>query len=301
MVENNQHDILKPVSLRQMLEQPDLLFLMEAHNALSARIAQDAGFKALWASGFSIATSLGRRDANELSFSQVLDVCESIVDATHVPILVDGDTGWGNFNNVRQAVRKLCERGVAGICLEDKLFPKLNSFAGKAQPLASIEEFCGKIKAANDSKKNSDFVVVARVEALVSGAPMEDALNRACLYQEAGADAILIHSKLTNASEIISFTSQFNNRCPILIVPTTYHKTETEIFKKIGISGIIWANHNMRASLRAMTEACNTIFANQSVTELEHELPTISDIFKMFDYNELEDSERYYLGLDSIK
>lgn len=286
----------RSASLRQILEQRELSFIMEAHSPLSAKIAEEAGFKALWASGFSISTSLGRRDANELSFSQVLDVLEGISDSTSVPVLVDGDTGWGNFNNVRQAVGKLCDRGLAGICLEDKLFPKLNSFAGNAQPLAEIQEFCGKIKAANDSKKDSDFVVVARVEALVSGAPLEEALMRAEAYVSAGADAILIHSKRSDASEIIAFTARFGTSTPILIVPTTYHRTETDVFRTIGISAVIWANHSMRASLQAMRNACETILTKESVTSLEAELPSVGDIFKMLDYAELEEAERRYLG-----
>ena len=112
----------------------------------------------------------------------MLDVLEYMADATTLPILVDGDTGHGNFNNVRRFVSKLGERGIAGVCIEDKLFPKTNSFIGEAQPLADIEEFCGRIKAGKDSQVDDDFVLVARVEALISGWPMEEALRRAEAY-----------------------------------------------------------------------------------------------------------------------
>ena len=119
-------------ALRQLLLSPDLSFLMEAHNGLSAKIVEEAGFQGIWASGLSISASLGVRDNNEASWTQVLEVLEFMADATSIPILVDGDTGFGNFNNVRRLVRKLCERGVAGVCIEDKLFPKTNSFIGDA-------------------------------------------------------------------------------------------------------------------------------------------------------------------------
>ena len=132
-------------ALRHELLSPTLSFLMEAHNGLSAKIVEEAGFAGIWASGLSISAALGVRDNNEASWTQVLEILEFMADATSLPILVDGDTGYGNFNNVRRLVRKLCQRGIAGVCIEDKLFPKTNSFIGEAQPLADIDEFCGRI------------------------------------------------------------------------------------------------------------------------------------------------------------
>ncbi|MEK6297312.1 MAG: isocitrate lyase/phosphoenolpyruvate mutase family protein, partial [Paraburkholderia tropica] len=134
---------------------------------------------------------------NEASWTQVVDNLEFMADASDLPILLDGDTGYGNFNNVRRLVRKLEQRGIAGVCIEDKVFPKTNSFiGGEAQPLADIDEFCGKIKAGKDSQTDENFSIVARVEALIAGWGMDEALKRAEAYRLAGADAILIHSKL---------------------------------------------------------------------------------------------------------
>jgi phosphoenolpyruvate phosphomutase len=114
-----------------MLEEPDLDFLMEAHNGLSARIGEEAGFNGLWASGLCLAAQFGVRDSNEASWTQVLEMLEFMADATTVPILLDGDTGYGNFNNVRRLVRKLEQRDIAAVCIEDKLFPKTNSFISR--------------------------------------------------------------------------------------------------------------------------------------------------------------------------
>src|SRR5918911_2448031 len=155
----------KTAQFRQLLHSNQLEFLIEAHNGMSAKIVEEAGFRGIWASGLSISAALGVRDNNEASWTQVLEVIEFMADATRLPILVDGDTGYGNFNNVRRLVRKLCQRQIAGVCIEDKLFPKTNSFIGEAQPLADIEEFCGKIKAGKDSQTDPDFTNVARVEA----------------------------------------------------------------------------------------------------------------------------------------
>ena len=134
---------------------------MEAHNGISAKIVEQAGFKGIWASGLSISAALGVRDNNEASWTQILEVLEFMSDATNVPILVDGDTGHGNFNNMRRFVKKLCQRNIAGVCIEDKIFPKTNSFIEQNQPLATIEEFCGKIKAGKDSQIDESFSIIA--------------------------------------------------------------------------------------------------------------------------------------------
>src|SRR5436305_9797684 len=120
--------VKKTTKLRRMLEGRSLSFLMEAHNGLSAKVAEEAGFEGIWGSGLSISASLGVRDNNEASWTQVLEVVEFMADATRIPILLDGDTGYGNFNSARRLVQKLEQRGIAGVCMEDKLFPKTNSF-----------------------------------------------------------------------------------------------------------------------------------------------------------------------------
>src|SRR6204780_5743777 len=134
----------RSAKLRQMLLSPELEFILEAHNGLSARIVREAGFRGIWASGLSISAQFGVRDNNEASWTQVVDMLEFMADASDLPILLDGDTGYGNFNNLRRLVRKLEQRGIAGVCIEDKQFPKTNSYLnGERQPLADIEEFVG--------------------------------------------------------------------------------------------------------------------------------------------------------------
>ncbi len=168
--------LTKSARLKELVQRPELTFAMEAHNGLSAKIAEEAGFEAIWASGLAISSALGVRDSNEASWTQVLEVLEFMSDATTVPILVDGDTGYGNFNNMRRLVRKLEQRQIGGVCIEDKIFPKTNSFInGHAQPLAEIDEFCGRIKAGKDVQQLEDFVIVARVEAFIAGWGLEEA------------------------------------------------------------------------------------------------------------------------------
>jgi phosphoenolpyruvate phosphomutase len=280
---------------KEMLQRPGLEFLMEAHDGLSARIAQEAGFSGVWASGLSISASMGVRDSNEASWTQVLEVLEFMSDATSIPVLVDADTGYGNFNNVRRLVRKLEQRGIAAMCIEDKLFPKTNSFIGEHQPLADAAEFAGKIRAAKDSQSNPDFCVVARVEALIAGWGIDEALRRAEAYHAAGADAILIHSKRSTAEEVLEFAARWENRCPIVIVPTTYARTPTSAFEDAGISMVIWGNHLLRASVRAMQEAAAVAYGARSVQGLDERLVPVAEVFRLQDASELAAAELRYL------
>jgi phosphoenolpyruvate phosphomutase len=285
----------KTRQLREMLLSDELAFIMEAHDGISSKIVEEAGFKGIWASGLSMSAALGVRDSNEASWTQVLDVLEFMSDATTIPILVDGDTGYGNFNNMRRAVQKLCQRNIAGICIEDKLFPKTNSFIGDGQPLADIDEFCGKIKAGKDSQLDDDFSVIARVEALISGWGMAEALKRAGAYHEAGADGILIHSKMRDAEEILEFLREWDRRCPVVIVPTTYYQTPTEAFQKAGASLVIWANHNIRAGISAMREVSRRIHRDQSLMGVEDKIASVADIFELAENAELAEAEKIYL------
>jgi phosphoenolpyruvate phosphomutase len=288
----------KTTQLKRLIRSEEISFLMEAHSGLSARIAEEAGFAGIWASGLSISASLGVRDNNEASWTQVLEVAEFMNDATSVPILLDGDTGYGNFNSMRRLVRKLEQRGVAGVCVEDKLFPKTNSFVrGKSQPLAEVEEFCGKIRAGKDAQLDDDFVIVARVEALIAGRGLGEAMRRAEAYHDAGADAILIHSARADAGEILAFKQEWGDRAPVVIVPTKYYNTPTRVFREAGFSVVIWANHLLRSSLTAMQETARELFARQSLVEIEGRVASLKEVFRLQDEAELERAERLYLPM----
>jgi phosphoenolpyruvate phosphomutase len=286
----------KTSQLKHLINSHNLMFLMEAHNGLSAKIVEEAGFKGIWASGLSISASLGVRDNNEASWTQVLDILEFMSDATSIPILLDGDTGYGNFNNARRLVKKLEQRNIAGVCIEDKLFPKTNSFIkDKSQSLADIDEFCGKIKAMKDTQLDEDFIVVARVEAFIANYNLSEVLRRAEAYRQAGADAVLIHSKKSDLTEIKSFMGEWNNRHPVIIVPTTYYSTPTKQFHELGIRAVIWANHNLRASVDAMQKVSRQIYQDTSLIEVEEKVATIEEIFRLQGAEELQVAEKIYL------
>lgn len=281
---------------RKLLLSDQLEFICEAHNGLSAKIVQEAGFKGIWASGLSISAQFGVRDNNEASWTQVLEDLEFMSDATTIPILLDGDTGYGNFNNMQRLVRKLEQRHIAAVCIEDKLFPKTNSFIkGDAQPMADMHEFCGKIKAGKDAQTDPDFCIIARVEAFICGWGLAEALRRAEAYRQAGADGILIHSALSVPDEILAFKQEWGNRSPVVIVPTKYYATPTEVFRQHGFSIVIWANHILRAAVAAMQRTAKTLKEQEHLLSIEDKVAPVSEIFRLQNAAELQDAEDRYL------
>ncbi len=287
--------VQKTTQLRNMLKSGQTEFILEAHNGLSARIVEEAGFNGIWGSGLALSAQHAVRDNNELSWTQVVEQLEFMTDVTSIPILLDGDTGYGDFNNMRRLVRKLGQIGVAGVCIEDKLFPKTNSFIqGEAQPLEDIQTFCGKIRAGKDSQTDDDFSIVARVEAFIAGWGLDEALKRAEAYHEAGADAILIHSKHSQPDEVLEFAAEWANRSPLVLVPTKYYATPTEVFEQAGISLVIWANHMIRTCISAMQATAANIHDTRSLVESEGRIATVSEIFRLQGADELLEAEKRY-------
>jgi phosphoenolpyruvate phosphomutase len=270
--------------------------LMEAHNGLTAKLVEEAGFEAIWGSGLSISAGLGVRDSNEASWTQVLDVLEFMNDATSLPILLDGDTGYGNFNNARRLVHKLEQRGVAGVCMEDKLFPKTNSFIdGEKQALADVDEFCGKLRAAKDAQRDPDFVVVARTEAFIAGWGLQEALLRASAYAQNGADVILVHSKRRDSKEILEFMESWKFDVPVVIVPTKYPSEPISSFRAAGVHNFIFANHTLRTIITAVQQNLKILHETSDLMSLEERIAPVSEIFRLQNVAELKRSEERYL------
>ncbi len=286
----------KSTQFKKLLLSPQLEFICEAHNGLSAKIVEEAGFHGIWASGLSISAQFGVRDNNEASWTQVLDNLEFMSDAARIPILLDGDTGYGNFNNMQRLIRKLEQRHIAAVCIEDKLFPKTNSFLkGDTQPMADMEEFCGKIKAGKDAQSDPDFCIIARVEAFICGWGLAEALRRAEAYRQAGADGILIHSALAVPDEILAFKREWSNRSPVVIVPTKYYSTPTDVFRQHGFSMVIWANHMLRAAVATMQTTARVLKEQENLLFIEDNIVPVSEVFRLQGADELMEAEQRYL------
>jgi phosphoenolpyruvate phosphomutase len=288
--------VTKAKKLRELLFSKDSTILMEAHNGLTAKLVEEAGFAAIWGSGLSISAGLGVRDSNEASWTQVLEVLEFMNDAISLPILLDGDTGYGNFNNARRLVHKLEQRGVAGVCMEDKLFPKTNSFIdGEKQLLADVDEFCGKLRAAKDAQRDPDFVVVARTEAFIAGWGLQEAMLRATAYAQNGADVILVHSKRRDSDEIMEFMDHWKLDVPVVIVPTKYPSEPIASFRGKGIHNFIFANHTLRTVITAVQKNLHTLRETSDLMSLEDKIVPVSEIFRLQNVAELKASEQRYL------
>lgn len=286
----------KTTLFRRLLASDELEFLLEAHNGISAKIGEEAGFKGLWAGGLCMSAQYGVRDSNEASWTQVLEMLEFMADATSVPILLDGDTGYGNFNNVRRLVAKLEQRGIAAVCIEDKLYPKTNSFIdGDKQQLADVDEFCSRIKAGKDAQTDDEFAIITRVEAFIAGWGLGEAMRRAEAYHEAGSDGILIHSALSTPNEVLAFKHEWADRSPVVIVPTKYYATPTEVLREAGFSIAIWANHLLRAAMPAMAATARTLAREQSLLSIEDRIAPVKEIFRLQGASELQDAEERYL------
>lgn len=287
--------------LRAMLQSSELEFLMEAHSGMSAKIAAEAGFKGLWLSGLSLSAVNGVRDNCELTITQVADLAHFVTEAApELPVLVDADNLYDNFNSARIAANLYEQVGVAGVVAEDKSGMKTNSLldSGSKQPLADVDEFCGKLKAAR-SVVSPDFVIIARLESFITGYGCDHAFDRACKYAEAGVDAILVHSKKSTSEDIDAFMNRWNNseysNVPIVIVPTKYYSVPVDHFREIGISLVIWANHQMRASVTAMKKLCAQVYNDQSLINVESDIIPVSEVFRLQNDKELKEAEKQFL------
>lgn len=291
---------MKAKELRELLNSKKLIRVMGAHNGLSAKLAEQAGFDAIWASGLEISAAHSVPDANILTMTENLQAAISMNEATSIPIICDCDSGYGNVNNVIRMVKEYERNGMAGICIEDKQFPKLNSFIDGPQKLTPIDEFAGKIRAAKDTQSDPDFVVIARVEALIAGQGLQEALNRAYAYEEAGADAILIHSKQKQPDEIVSFVELYKGTAPIVIVPTTYPTLDVEQIRDFGIQMVIYANHGLRSSIKAMKETFDRILREGNTAGVELDISTMQEVFELQGMFEMRQREDRYSSTGSV-
>jgi phosphoenolpyruvate phosphomutase len=268
--------------LRLALKRSAPALLLEAHNAVSARIAAEAGADGLWASSLTVSCSFGYPDDESLPMEQAVDMIAAIVGSSSVPVLVDGDTGGCGTRDVTTIVRALCRIGAAGVAFEDKSAPKLNSLVpGGGHRLATIDEFAARIHAARSAQTNAGFVVVARTEALIAGLGLAEAVARAEAYAEAGADAVLIHSKAPTFDEVARFLRAWTGAVPVLCVPTTYAATPPEAFAAAGIGAVIWANHLMRAAVDAMQRTARDIVRARNAAAVEQRIAPVPELWRL--------------------
>ncbi|WP_437305007.1 isocitrate lyase/phosphoenolpyruvate mutase family protein [Sorangium sp. So ce388] len=286
----------KARKLRELMARPGPIVIIGAHNGLSAKIGEEAGFDGLWASGFEISASYAVPDANILTMAENLHAAR-MMNNTSLPVIADCDNGYGNAVNVIRCVEEYEAAGIAAICMEDNIFPKRCSFyAGVKRELAEVEEHALKVRAAKAAQRDRDFVVIARTEALIAGWGMEEALRRGRAYADAGADMVLIHSKSKDPDEVLSFARAWDRpSTPLVCVPTIYRTTSVETLHKAGFKLIIFANHAIRSSIKAMTETLQTLKREMYTGSVDDKVVPLERVYQLVGVDKMKQEESSFL------
>ena len=279
--------------LRKGLESKSILKVGGAFDAMSAKLVENAGFDAVWAGSFAISATHALPDASILTMTEFLNAASIMANACNIPIIADCDTGFGGPSNVTHMVRKYESAGISSICIEDKIFPKQNSLLeGGQNDLLSEKEFVAKILAANEAKNSKDFLIIARIEALISGLGMKEALKRADAYEKAGANAILIHSKQKNPDEIFEFTDTWKGNIPIAVIPTTYDSVKLSDLYEHKIKMVIYANQTLRAAYDAMESLLKEMVVTEKISDIKQKMSSMNEIFDLQEMYDIKNKEK---------
>ncbi len=280
-------------TLRELLDSKPILKICGAHDAMSAKLVESVGFDVIWAGSFAISAINAVPDASILTMTEFFDAALKMVNVCKIPVIADCDTGFGGPSNVSHMVKKYENAGIAAVSIEDKIFPKQNSLLEEGtQKLLSEKDFVAKILAAKNAKVNDNFMIIARVEALIAGLGVDEAKKRADAYEKAGADAILIHSKKNTPDEIFEFCDTWNGSIPIIAIPTSYPNVTLDELHSHKVKMVIYANQSLRAAHWAMSEHLNKLSTAKSLSDVETKMTTMEDIFHLQEMYEIKKQEK---------
>lgn len=272
--------------LREVLDGHGIVRIAGAHSALGARIAEESGFNAVWSSSLEVSAARCLPDASLLSMAEYVEAARRMQSQVGIPVVADVDTGYGNNLNVAHMVHEYEAAGITAVCMEDKVFPKMNSFVATPHTLLETNVFASKIAVAKSSQRSKDFMLIARTEALIDGRSMDEALARCKAYVDAGADGLLIHSKQATNAQIVDFMAKWRGVVPIIVVPTTYPSWKIQDMAAAGISAVIYANHGLRATITALRRAYSEIIESGSSESIEPLIAPVRDVFGLQDLEE---------------
>ncbi len=288
-------EIRRTKRLNYLLEKKKKLVIVSAGDAITAKLIEEAEFDGIWVSGFEASARLGLADNGCITMTEMLNAAKTIVDATSLPVLVDVDNGYGGLHNFIRTVKEFEKIGCSGICVEDNIFPKINSLWGGKIPLLSMEEHGAKIRVGKDAQKTKDFVIVARTEALIRGYGMAEAIKRAEHYVKSGADMVLTHSRESTGKEALEIPKYWKSKIPLVIVPTKFPQLTNKQLFNAGFSVIVLANQTERVKIKAIRESLKIIKKHDSVYPVEKELSaTLDDMRDLTPIREVEEIDRRY-------
>ena len=280
-------------NLCKALESKSIVKVCGAYDSMSAKLVELYGFDAIWAGSFAISAIHNVPDASILTMTEFFTAASNMAHACEIPVIADCDTGYGDATNVRYMVKKYESAGIAGICIEDKTFPKQNSLLeGGNNQLLSEKDFAAKILAANEAKQNKAFTIIARIEALISGMGIEQALKRAYAYEKAGADLILIHSKKITPEEIFEFSDSWKGSAPLVVIPTTYYSVNVDELIEHKIKMVIYANQTLRAAHLALSKLLKQMKDANNMSQVQNQMSSMDDIFKLQEMYDIKSQEK---------
>jgi phosphoenolpyruvate phosphomutase len=286
----------KSSAFRKLLAAPKPVVLAGAHDALSARLIEQAGFDAVWVSSFGVSASLkSMPDANVLTMTEELEASKNANAAVKIPVIADCDNGYGNAINVIRTATEFSAAGIAGISIEDSTFPKRCSLYPGEHALVGLEEMAGRIRAAKSAAADPDFLVIARTEALIAGLGLEEAAARADAYEKAGADALLIHSKAKSPHEVLAFAKQWKGKLPLVVVPTMFPTASVEELGQAGFKVIIFANQALRAAVSAMRSQLSILRREGRAEVLDGAIARLQDIYDLVGVPQFQAQEEAFL------
>ncbi len=288
--------------LRKDLESKSILKVGGAFDALSAKLVEINAFDAIWAGSFAISATHALPDASILTMTEFLNAATNMEASCNIPIIADCDTGFGGPSNVNHMIKKYEKSGIAAVCIEDKTFPKQNSFLedGK-QELLPEKEFVAKIIAAKEAQENPNFMLIARTEALISGMGMKEAIKRANAYEKAGADAILIHSKQDSPEEVFEFSESWGGTLPLVVVPTSFPTVKIDELISHKIKMIIYANQTLRATHAIISKVLGQLKNSTSINDISVDMTSMQEIFQLQEtYNIKKQEEKIEKDLKKL-
>ena len=285
-------------SIKELLkDESKTNIVIGANNAMIAEIALRAGYDGVWVSSFESHAWNLLPDANILNTADYFDTISKISDRINIPILVDADEGGPSSINTIRMVREYEKAGASAMCFEDNPSPKRCSFYGMKQSLESPEIMCGKIKAAVEKRLDNDFAIITRTESLIQGHGQDVAMERARMYNDAGCDAFLIHSKSKSPNEVLEFADRYHKaglKAPLVCVPTTYNTVSIDTLNSAGFSLVIYANYSVRAAVKSIEDIFTKMIKGGSLSMANNDIVEMEKIFDLIRVDQLKENQERY-------
>lgn len=267
--------------LWKLINELSLVTAVGAYDSITARLIEESSFDAIWAGSLGICTAYGYPDADIMTMNEFLNVACILNRSTNLPIIADCNSGYGGINNIIRLVKDYESSGISAVCIEDQVFPKKNSFYDVGHDLEDTKIFCEKLSAAVSVREDPKFIIIARIEALVAGRDITEAIDRAYAYKLAGADMIAIHSKNKTSDEIVDFLESWSSELPVMVIPTSYYLSKEQL-KELKVSIVVYANQVLRAIVPSIKQLLKQITNHtDEINITSHGISDLNEIFQL--------------------